>query len=694
MSTDLSKLFAGGFKAMDAVATGFDLADPLSAFIDACRDNGIEIDHSFSPDGEIHRFPEQGSKRGEKDAWAVLHLDGPVPVGTFGSFKAGGWEKRWVANIGREMSLIERAETERWLSENKRRRDEAKRQMQDDAARRAEDEVGSLADASDDHPYLVRKGVSAHGIKIDRAGRLVIPITNADGEIQSYQRIDQDGSKRYLKGGKKIGGYYEIRGARSAIYVCEGFATGATVSKATGCSVFVAFDATNLAAVAKSVREMFPATKMFIAADNDQFTDGNPGLTKARAAAIEVGAEVVHPEFDESLMAQKPTDFNDLQQMSGIDEVRRYLGRQQVARKSQFELSHVAGLEITDVDYIIDGHIEADSLDLIFGEPGCGKSFVSIDMACCVATGTPWHGHEVKKGLVIYIAGEGHNGLAKRFKAWSIDRQVSLAGAPLFKSHRAAQLYDMSVAVDVAAAVQEVSEQVGEPPRLIIIDTVARNMGGDENSTQDMNQFIEHIDALLRHPYKAAVLLIHHSGKASPGQARGSTALRGALDAEFQVEMDDTTKMIQMRNRKMKDGEVPADKAFAIKKVGLGVLGKRGEEICGAALETVDLSGVLAQASNGGRDYLGKNQRKALVALEMLIRAREIDKHDVPVTLDDWREACKEHGIDRFGFRDSKDSLAAKRKVHINSAGVVTILPDEEREKPEDSHASSQSHTV
>src|SRR5690606_10975405 len=132
-------------------------------------------------------------------------------------------------------------------------------------------------------------------------------------------------------------------------------------------------------------------------------------------------------------------------------------------------------------------------------------------------------------------AGEGHNGLARRFKAWERVHGVSLQGAPIYKSHRAAQLYDQKSALDVAEAVKAVADKEGQTPRLIIIDTVARNMGGDGNSTQDMNLFIEHLDALLRHPYKAAVLCVHHSGKASPGQARGSTALRGALDAEYQV---------------------------------------------------------------------------------------------------------------------------------------------------------------
>src|SRR5690606_11723274 len=81
------------------------------------------------------------------------------------------------------------------------------------------------------------------------------------------------------------------------------------------------------------------------------------------------------------------------------------LAPQQPATK--FEFSRIDSLEVKEIDWLVDGYFEADSLDLIFGEPGCGKSFISIDLGCSIATGTPWHGHEVKQGMVIYIAGEG-----------------------------------------------------------------------------------------------------------------------------------------------------------------------------------------------------------------------------------------------------------------------------------------------
>jgi RecA-family ATPase len=107
-----------------------------------------------------------------------------------------------------------------------------------------------------------------------------------------------------------------------------------------------------------------------------------------------------------------------------------------------FQFVPVADLKYRAPEYIIMELFEADTLGLIFGDPGCGKSFLAVDIALSVATGTPFHGRDTKQGSVFFIAGEGHNGLARRFAAWSQARGVSLAGVPLFKSERAAQFLD------------------------------------------------------------------------------------------------------------------------------------------------------------------------------------------------------------------------------------------------------------
>lgn len=344
----------------------------------------------------------------------------------------------------------------------------------------------------------------------------------------------------------------------------------------------------------------------------------------------------------------------------------------------KFPFSPIDTSEITEIDWTVEDYLESDSLALIFGEPGSGKSFVAIDLASCVATGHAWHGHDVKKGAVFYIAGEGFNGLTRRFRAWEIRNHVSLSGAPIFRSHKPARLYDRQSAIDVAEAVYVTAQECGVMPTLIVVDTIARNMGGDENSTQDMNAFIEHLDACLRVPYKSTVLCVHHSGKASPGQARGSSALRGALDAEYMIELEQTSKTIVMSNRKMKDADIPPEKRFYIESVDLGLIDKKGNPITGAALDAVDISG-LVKSLEEKREYMGKNQRKIIEALDGLIFARKKDPHNTPITTDDLRDAAIGKGVDGKRYSEALNALEQKNKIRIWPGNIVEVInPAEE----------------
>jgi RecA-family ATPase len=237
--------------------------------------------------------------------------------------------------------------------------------------------------------------------------------------------------------------------------------------------------------------------------------------------------------------------------------------------KTPMAFQFVAGgdLKYRPPEYIIDELIEAETLGLIFGDPGCGKSFLAVDIALSIATGTKFHGRDVRQGSVFFIAGEGHNGLARRFEAWSKDRHVSLAGVPLFKSEKAAQFLDGASAKAVAHAVAFLANQHGAPS-LIIIDTLARNFGaGDENNTQDMSGFVAAVDDLKANFPCAAVLIVHHSGHADKQRARGAMALKGALDTEYRVEKDGPA--VRLINTKMKDAEPPSDMFFAFRQVEL-----------------------------------------------------------------------------------------------------------------------------
>lgn len=83
-----------------------------------------------------------------------------------------------------------------------------------------------------------------------------------------------------------------------------------------------------------------------------------------------------------------------------------------------FRFVAVGDLEYRPPEYIIDGLFETETLGPLFGDPGCGKLFLAVDIALSVASGVQFHGRDVRQGPVFFIAGEGHNGLARRFAAW------------------------------------------------------------------------------------------------------------------------------------------------------------------------------------------------------------------------------------------------------------------------------------
>ena len=72
--------------------------------------------------------------------------------------------------------------------------------------------------------------------------------------------------------------------------------------------VVAAFDCGNLMDVAQVVRANMPKAIIIIAGDNDRNTPGNPGLTKARAAAIAVGGKLLIPQFADGEIG---SDWND-----------------------------------------------------------------------------------------------------------------------------------------------------------------------------------------------------------------------------------------------------------------------------------------------------------------------------------------------------------------------------------------------
>lgn len=187
-------------------------------------------------------------------------------------------------------------------------------------------------------PYLVGKGLADCEVltlqklvenagKILNQGLLVIPLYNEHGELTTCQLINDSGYKYLLAGGQKAGSFHRIVGSESDVLaICEGLATGLSVHKATGYTVYCAIDAGNLRRVAEIVRKKYPQAEIILAADNDSEHKQNIGLIKATDAASSIGGQVLFPPI--------LGDWNDYHQQYGLDKTRDALQLNSRCRKA------------------------------------------------------------------------------------------------------------------------------------------------------------------------------------------------------------------------------------------------------------------------------------------------------------------------------------------------------------------------
>lgn len=233
--------------------------------------------------------------------------------------------------------------------------------------------------------------------------------------------------------------------------------------------------------------------------------------------------------------------------------------------------------ELPDPEWVIDGVLPSNALAVLVAPPKSYKSFLVLDWAMCIATGLDWHGRHVKKGECIYVYSEGTNSLQPRVKAWQTFNRVAGTNGVFFLPRRVM----MNEQSDVDAFIDSVLSR-SRDPQLVIIDTLARNMAGDENSTEQMNAFVRGCD-FVREETGATVLVVHHTGHAADGRGRGSSVLPAAADTLMQVSKD--ADRVQLECKFQKDAPdfphlalqaVPVGSSMALQPIGVSAGGLTG----------------------------------------------------------------------------------------------------------------------
>ena len=180
------------------------------------------------------------------------------------------------------------------------------------------------------HPYLMRKGleltktlVDTEPVRFDpdspdaESGCIVVPMRHwRTGDLQSVQWINAAGRKKFLRGGKVVGAVFSMGPQFAPAWVCEGFATAASVQLALQAlyrqdRVVACFTAHNLAVVARKL-----GADTVVVADHDR-PDWR-GHCAGQAAALSTGLPwVMSPVEGE--------DLNDMSQRAGVRAVAELL---------------------------------------------------------------------------------------------------------------------------------------------------------------------------------------------------------------------------------------------------------------------------------------------------------------------------------------------------------------------------------
>jgi putative DNA primase/helicase len=510
----------------------------LDAFREALTHRGLVPPVEVLADGKLHRCDASG-KNGRDDGAYIFHADGS-PAGGFQNWQDGaGWETWSHKNGHGLLTPAERSELAAKIEADKRAAAIETERRHAEAAKKAaalwqEAKPGA-------HPYLDRKKVPAAGARV-HDGRLVIPIRNKDRELRSLQFIAADGKKLYLSGGEKKGCYFSVGKPAGVICIGEGFATMATVQEATGHACVVAFDCGNLEPVANVIREKFPNATIVICADDDHKTPGNPGLTKATAAARAVNGRLAVPVFP-SDRADDASDFNDLAASAGLDVVARCVANPiekqagpapAIHDKASAKLQFVTAEELLERDFppremMLAPIIPMKGLAMLYGPRGLGKTYVAMGIAYAVASGgafLKWQAPMARR--VLYIDGE--------MPAATMQERVALLATgpgpepePSMLRFLLADLHDDPLpdlgTEDGQAALEQ---QWGEkPPDLLILDNLSSLASvmrdNDAESWSPMQAW------LLRMRRRGiSVLFVHHAGKG--GQQRGTSRREDVLD--------------------------------------------------------------------------------------------------------------------------------------------------------------------
>ncbi len=510
------------------------------------------------------------------------------------------------------------------------------------------------------HPYLTLKQVPSYGLKQDHTGNLVVPLSQY-GQLSTLQYITTEEKKllKKEKGGIKKGSSFTIPGdigSPKKVYVCEGYATTATVRKVTGCETIMAVDAGNLVPVVENLKRKYQDYEWIFCADNDA---NSKGLIEALKAAALVQGKVTMPE-------KIGQDFNDLFVELGLDAVMEQLEKfidpgqakpeqTQVSKlwNSPVNLMDLLHIDPDPVKWFINNRIVAGRGVLVSGVGGSSKTRLLYHLAAGAALGElPWEWDISNTGRTVLVLTEDtaddlhrtlHNltmslnlSLEDKQKVYQSIIPYPLAGKDvrLLTKSKTNTLIKSDAFRALSQKIRDLGDVafIGLDPALGLTDGEELDQGNQRllgKMADDLAVQTGAACALVTHAAKGSL----HLEELSSHNSRGGGAITDAVRAEFVMR---TMTSKESARAKIKDKE----ERFR----HVQLVATKGNILPPAAYTPVwlrrDAFGMLHGSDIVLNDSQGptQNDMRALGILKTM----SLTGH---VTIGEWRDACRAEGI-------------------------------------------------
>jgi phage/plasmid primase-like uncharacterized protein len=524
-------------------------------FQDAMIQSGITPPVEIIDDGKIHRF-STSEKTNDKAGWYIFFGDG-LPAGEFGCWRTD-IKSKWKANIGRDYSPQElQALTQRKEAIRNQREEEFKSERLE--AKNKANSIWSESNPANEHPYLVKKGISPY-IARESNGSLIIPLFQND-EIVSLQYINEDGKKTFLRGGVVSGSYCTLGeiGDKTSICICEGYATGASVYESTGLAVIISFSTGNLLKVAQHMRDLHPHHVIIVAGDDDWASLDNVGKSSATQAAEAVKAKLIFPTFSEPRQKNQ-TDFNDMAAEQGLLAIntafmnlatQKPLGLKMFTLK-QFSLngqSQEMKKQMLDDKYILGRIAIYGQYTVFYASPNVGKTLLVFWMLIrAIKSG------DINGADVFYInADDDHKGLT--YKVELAERYGFQMLAPSYNGFEPAKFFDY-----IRSMIAEGSAK----GKIVVLDTLKKFT--DVMSKDKSSEFGKIMRAFVLQG--GSIICLGHTNKHKDLVGKsvygGTSDIADDADCYYmleEIEVSDRSKTVRFENRKSR-GDVDRAATF------------------------------------------------------------------------------------------------------------------------------------